>query len=308
MGSLHPLNHGWGVRQKSSARFKARMSARFGGARLGQRPVADADERKAFVLIAKEPRLGWFRLNTAKSSCCTDGSLAALLPSALLLAIISISIEIKLRSQGGNRVLNVLEKGISFQAVTRPSVRWSKVVAFWFEEIPGEPQLRKITVEFFGDRRTKFPRRCSLALDRRGQCPALLAELNLLQQQHNLKFQIELDRPMPVRPPPRHPVLGLSLSLAGMLFLLAGVPLLLVSLGHHKGEPHHSDASEDWSPEQREKLGQFVKAHFSTAAEFHRFTTETGAALTAIGVGLVASGILVQRQRPGAKASDRACG
>jgi hypothetical protein len=45
------------------------------------RPAADANETKAFVLIAKEPRLGWFRLNTAKSSCCTDGSLAAAWPA-----------------------------------------------------------------------------------------------------------------------------------------------------------------------------------------------------------------------------------
>lgn len=250
----------------------------------------------AFITICMAERIGF-------EMCAHDRFvpgllLLALLPSSFLLAIASISIEIRLRSQGGNRVLNVLEKGISFQGVSRPSVRWSRVVAFWFEEIPSEPQLSKITVEYCGDRKTKFPRRWSLVLERRGQCQALLSELNLLQQQHALKFRIELDRPLPVRPPPQNAVLGLSLGLAGMWFLLHGVPLLLVSLQQHKGEPHHSDSIN--------RSAKFVVEHFSSAAEFHRFMMETGAILTSIGIGLMVWGILVQRQKPGMQTSE--CG
>lgn len=170
-------------------------------------------------------------------------------------------------------------------------------MAFWFEEIPGEPELSKITVEYFGDRKTKLPRRWSLALESRGQCPALLSELNLLQQQHNLKFRIELNRPLPFRPPPQHPVLGLSLGLAGLMFLLHGVPLLLVPLQPHQNEPHHSDSIS--------RCAKFIMEHFSSAADFRRFMMETGAVLTSLGIGLLLWSALVQRQKPGVQTSER---
>jgi hypothetical protein len=229
----------------------------------------------------------------------------ALLPSGLLLVVFLILGEIRLRSSQGNaaRLLNVLDNGISLRAVGRPLIRWPNVVAFWFEDIPGELQLSKVTMEYFSERRTRFPRRDSLALDKRNQCPALLAELKLLQQQHNFNFPIELDRPLPPRKPPRNPVLGMSLFLGGMLFLLHGAPLLLLPLTHRDREPHQSESAENWSPKQKEKVARFLNAHFSSKTELHRFMIETGGALTAIGVGLMVSGKVVQRQKTEEKLS-----
>ena len=228
-----------------------------------------------------------------------------LLPAGFLLVIFSILGEIRLRGSQGNadRLLNVLENGISFRAIGHPLIRWSKVVAFWFEDIPGEPQLSKVTMEYFGERKGKFPRRDSLALETRDQCPALLSELKLLQQQHNLNFRIELNQPLPPRKPPRNSVLGMSLSLAGLFLFFHEVPLLLAPLTHHDGESHHSESTDDWSPKQKEKLDRFLTAHFSNKTEFYHFTIETGGVLTTISVGLMILGKVVRRQKTKEKLS-----
>lgn len=223
--------------------------------------------------------------------------LVAFAPAAFLLTVVLILNEIRLRSQDGNRLLNVLEKGISFSTVARPAIRWPKVVAFWFEDISDAPELRKITVEYFGDRKTRYPRRFSLALTRRDQCSELHSELNLLQQQHNLKFRIEQDHSLPSIPVPRNPVLSMSLSVAGLLFLLHGVPLLLAPFAHDKDALRHSDPNHEWSPKTQEIFARFVKAHFSSAKEFHHFLIATGAVLTLIGAGLMVAGYFVGRQK-----------
>jgi len=222
-----------------------------------------------------------------------------LLVPACLLAVIFILNEIRLRSsKGANRFLNVLDNGISVYASGRPVIRWPKLVAFWFEEIPGEPQFSKLTVEYFGDRKTKLPRRNSLVLEKRTQCPALLSELKLLQQQHNLNFRIELNQPLPPRKPPRNLVLGLSLYLAGMLFLMPGIPLILVPLMNRPGESQHSESTDDWSPKQKEKLDHFLIAHFSSKTELKHFMLELGGALTTVGIALMMWGIVVQKPKP----------
>lgn len=216
-----------------------------------------------------------------------------------LLALILILNEIRLRrSISASRFLNVLDKGISVYASGLPVIRWSKVVAFWFEDIPDETQFSKVTLEYFGDKKTKVPRRSALVLDKRIQCPALLAELKLLQQQHNLNFRTELHQSLAPRREPRNLVLGMSLYLAGMLFLMPGMPLLLVPLMHGPGKSRHSESTDEWSPKQAKKLEQFLIAHFSSMTELKHFMLESGGVLTTIGIALMVSGTVVQRPKP----------
>jgi hypothetical protein len=223
---------------------------------------------------------------------------AFLLPFCLL-AVIFITNEIRLRTAPGTRrFLNVLEKGASLYESGRPLMRWSKVVAFWFEDIPDEPQLSKVTMEYFGDRKTKLPRRSALALDKRVQCPALLSELKRLQQQHSLNFRIELNQPLPPRREPRNLVLGMSLCLAGMLFLMPGIPVLLVPLLHHPGESRQSESTDEWSPQQKAKFHEFLDAHFSNKTQLKNFMLVSGGVLTTIGVALMVCGMVVQRPKP----------
>jgi len=216
----------------------------------------------------------------------------------VIMAFLLVLNEIKLRGgQGSGRFLNVIEKGISFQPGGRPLIRWPKVTAFWFEDIPGEAQLSKVTIEYFGDRKTRLPRRQPMALDKKTQCPALLAELKLLQQQHGLGFRIEPQQAPPGRPVPRNLVLGLSLSLAGFLFVMHGVPLLMLALSGDSKASHPPDSNDRWSPKQQQMVHDFIHGHFSSKAEFKKFLLVTGGGLTAVGVALMGCGIMVQRPK-----------
>jgi hypothetical protein len=49
----------------------------------------------------------------------------------------------------------------------------------------------------------------------------------------------------------------------------------------------------------------FLNAHFSSKAELRRFIVETGGAVTAIGVGLVVLGKVVQRQKAEENSPDQ---
>jgi hypothetical protein len=227
----------------------------------------------------------------------TAFGLVLLLP-VFLLTLILISNEFKMRcSKPSSRLLNVLEKGIGFQTTGRAAILWRRVVAFWFENIPGEIQFSKVTIEYFGNRNTKLPRRISMVLDKRTQCPQLISELQLLKQKFDLKCRIEQNQPLPPRIPPRHLMLGMSLYLAGMLFLLHGMPMLLAPLTHGSGETSLSDTSDRWSPAQREQFQKFLHAHFSSKAEFNKFMLVSGGTLTTIGVVLLILGKVVQRQK-----------
>ena len=224
--------------------------------------------------------------------------LIAFVPSIVLLVILLILTEINLRSQGVERVLSILEEGVSFSNAARAVLSWPKVVAFWLEDVPDAPELRKVTIEYLGGRYGGSPRRYALVLTRRDQCPALLAELNLLQQQYNFKFRVEPDRSPPAILPLRSPVFGMSLMLAGFLVLMHGFPLLLMPLIHHDG-PHPSDPNDQWSPKSQETMVKFIEAHFSTREELNHFFYVTGAVLTATGIGLMLAGRKVLQNRDG---------
>jgi hypothetical protein len=222
---------------------------------------------------------------------------AALLPAAFLSALVFTLFGINVGAPWKKpRVLNVSENGISFQAAGRPLIRWKKVAAFWFEDIPGAAELSKITIEYFGDRKTTYPRRNFIVLNNRNQCPALLSELDQLRQRQNLGFRIELNQPLPMRKVPRNAVLSLSLFLAGLLFLFHGGPMLMVSF-HHADRTHPAEANEQRTSAQDQKVTQFMHSHFSSQVEFKHFLLETGAVLTLIGIGLMVGGKIVGREK-----------
>ena len=227
----------------------------------------------------------------------TSLGLAFLIPIIMLVGLLVVHETTMRNSQQSNRWLHVLEQGISLRAAARPVIRWRKIVAFWFEDISGETQFSKLTVEYFGGRNTKLTRRYSLVLDRYTQCPAVVSELKLLQEQHGLSYRIELGRSPPARPKSRNLVLGMSLYVAGALLLMHGAPQLLVPLLDISGESQQSESDNRWSPKQREKFQDFIRAHFSSRAELKNFMLVSGGVLSTVGIALMVFGTVVQRPK-----------
>jgi hypothetical protein len=196
------------------------------------------------------------------------------------------------------RTLNLLESGVSFHADGTAPIPWSKVVAFWGEDIPGEPQWSRVTMEYFGWRKTGPPLRWAMALEKRELYPALLSELDRMRQIQRLGFRVELDKHLPTPLATTSPLmLGMWLTVAGMLLLFHGAPLLLASLGHSHGNPGQPDWVNLWPGEIGTKAMGFLKAHFSNAAELRSRMAQVGGALCVLGAAFCVAGNLAGRRQ-----------
>jgi len=222
-----------------------------------------------------------------------------LLPAAVLLVFILAWNEIRrFGERHSRRTLNLLASGISFNAPGTDPIPWPKVVAFWGEDVPGESQWSKVTIEYFGWRQAGPPLRRTIVLEKREQYPALLSELDRVRQAQRLGFRIELDQHLPPAPAPaRHFMLGLWLIVAGMLLLLHGGPLLLASLANQHEAPGQAEFINAWPELKSPKLAAFVKAHFANAAEFRSCLAETGGALCVLGAAFCVAGNLAGRRK-----------
>jgi len=94
----------------------------------------------------------------------------------------------------------------------------------------------------------------------------------------------------------KRPVLGMSLMLAGYLFLIHGFSLLVISLAPH-GKSHHSDPDHQWVPRSHDIVVEFLQAHFSTRQELKHFFLVIGTTLTLIGIGLMLAARKVLQQK-----------
>lgn len=236
------------------------------------------------------------------------GLAPGLLPAAIVLGVFLTWSAIGFfGDRRARRTLNLLESGVSFQADGASLIPWSKVVAFWGEDIAGEPQWSRLTMEYFGWRKTGPPLRWAMALEKRNQYPALLSELDRIRQMQQLGFRVELDKHLPTRPATASPLmLGMWLTVAGMLLLLHGAPLLLASLGHSHGNPGQPDWVNLWPGDIGMRTTGFLKAHFSNAAELRSRMAEVGGALCVLGAALCVAGNLAgRRQEPVGQNSAR---
>jgi hypothetical protein len=186
------------------------------------------------------------------------------------------------RAHRSKRFLNIVEKGICFNSANRLVIPWSKVGAFWFESVPGEFQLSKVTVLYFRRRKTSQPIRRSFVLEK-GTQVQLIQELNYFRQKYHLDLQIETTVPLPPRPtlPPGRLQIGLYAFFAGLLLLLNGSGFLLTSLPPRFGEFRF--------PVEIAILNAFA-AHFTSKTEFSMFSLVTGVTLTLTGVPLLIYG------------------
>jgi len=230
--------------------------------------------------------------------------LAALMMFAGAPLTVFLLLEIKLRlAQREQRrafdlpqVLHVTDAGLSFFGPGRPVTRWSRVAAFWFQDIPGEPSFSRLTVEYFRERNRRVPVFRRYVLEKSVQQPQLISKLTLLRQEAGCKFWIHLNQPVPVCELPRLFMRGLFLQVGGLLALLHGVPLLaavLLPRFHHVSNV----PGLTWPPAQSREIGRFLAAHFSSQAELRHFMLLAGGLLAALGLGVLLWGALISRAK-----------
>jgi hypothetical protein len=251
----------------------------------------------AFIAFCSVELLAWQLW--VRDQLNLKGLAPGLVPAAILLVLVLTWYVIRLFDDRlARRTLNLLEPGISFSAGGHRLIPWSRVVAFWGEDIPGEPQWSKVTIEYFGWRKTGPPLRWAMALGKQDKYPALLSELDRVRQTQRLGFRVELDKHLPAPPATAsYLMLGMWLTVAGMVLLLHGAPLLLASLGHAHGDPGQPDWVNLWPGEIGPKATGFLKAHFANAAVLRSRMAEAGGALCVLGAAFCVAGNLAGRRQ-----------
>jgi hypothetical protein len=213
-----------------------------------------------------------------------------------MIFLIGNEIQLKIERQS-KRLLKVLDKGIAIGRFDRPTIPWSRISVFYFEQISNEPSFSKLTVETSRRRAArnssqplkmlgKPPR--TIILEKPAQVEQLLSELKRQQQRQNLKFLIELDHLSRPLKESRNAILGMSLYFAGLLFLFNSMPLLIAGC---------SQMNPQSKPMLYEALAKFILAYFSTVAEWKHFLIMCGGVFAVIGIAMMISGVVVQRQK-----------
>jgi len=197
------------------------------------------------------------------------------------------------RSARSVRLLEVWENGVKWGGYW--PISWPKIVGFWFEDVPMEPTLTKVTVLYRSGRKGRLPRHFLLVLQKQSQVPALISELKRWRPKNYSDFRLEMAR----SPPPERRVsfVGLSLVLAGYLLLCHGGPLLIFSLQEATGGSSNSRSDVVLPAAEERRIGRFMAAHFSSKAEFKHFIFETGGIMTVAGVALIGTGAITQRRK-----------
>lgn len=252
-----------------------------------------------------------FKLETLALKMWDEGQMdfvrfgrAALVMLVVVPVTVFLLLEIKLRlAQRDQRrafdlpqALSVTDAGVSFSVAGRPVTRWSRVAAFWFQDVPGEASLSRLTVEYFREANRRVPLFRRYVLEKSVQQPQLISKLTLLRQEAGCKFWIHLNQPVPVCELPRLFMRGLFIQVAGLLSLLHGVPLLaaaLVPRWHHASNV----PGLTWPPAQSREIGRFLAAHFSNQTELQHFMLATGGVLAVLGLGLLLWGAFISRAK-----------
>jgi hypothetical protein len=216
-----------------------------------------------------------------------------------MIVLVGNEIQLKIQRQS-KRLLKVSDKGIPIGRFERPVIPWSKILAFNFEQIPNAPQFCKLNIQCLPQKRLRNSNQKLMLgnptkiiiLEKPTQVEALVSELKLLKQKHNLKFSIELDYVSPPPKEPRYAILGASLSFAGLFFLLNAMPILVVGFSQSNDEAHLHPKTM-----QHEAFAKFLRSHFSSVTEFKHFLIACGSVLVVVGIALIISAFVIQRQK-----------
>jgi hypothetical protein len=193
------------------------------------------------------------------------------------------------------RILRIKKHWVSISPARRQFLPWKHVAKFQFEPLPELPGASKLKL-FSTDRARRHPVFVMVLADQamtRGLIDRLQDERNGTGATCEIAI---LEHPeLPASPSRPFPILGLSLGLTGMYFLLHGMPLLMLSLTRRHNEPA---TESSLTPEVKERLGRWIASHFSTVEDWERFILLLGLGLSFVGLILLFFGWRLIRIKP----------
>lgn len=208
-----------------------------------------------------------------------------------ILATLRLQLWLQHRSK---RVLRLKKHWVSLNPSSRQLLRWKHVAKFQFEPLPELPGATKLKL-FSADRTTRRPL-FTMVLANHALLQELIANLQARRTQAGASFEIDvLKHPEPSAKPGAFPTLGFSLGIAGIYFLLHGMPLLILWLTRGQGRPASKSSMAE---EVRERLGRWIANHFSSVDAMDWFVLWSGLGLCFVGLLLLFFGWRLIRVKP----------
>lgn len=169
-------------------------------------------------------------------------------------------------------------------------LRWPQIIAWQFNNLPGEKDYRVVTMEYKWGRNKK---RYVIILQSNPQIAQLISELNFRKQKNGLAFEIrdqEADFSLPV-PRPKAGATQFYLYLAGAFLVIEGLPFLLVGSEMQAGSP-----DPDFATNPNGNFARFIQAHFSTVAELKHFCLLVGGILCGTGLVFIILSLVLRKK------------
>jgi hypothetical protein len=223
-----------------------------------------------------------------------DYSFRASLPKILMFGFVIFAVyfaaaEFRLRfGRRAKRTLKLDAKRVTLHPARYGRIPWEQVSAWLLESVPVNG-LRKLTFEYYHNRKTRYPYLWSIILKHPEQTQTFRSTLEELHQAGKSPAPIiELSQPMPK---PENPTLcglwtittAFSLFTAGFLFLVAGLAL--------SNRERASDSDSQFVPAAHEKSRARIASDFSRKSEIRPWLFVAGSAMTVIGAILYFYGI-----------------
>jgi hypothetical protein len=214
--------------------------------------------------------------------------------TGIMWTLIEFLVRLRQRSK---RILKVEDKRIVISPAKNGFVPWKRVCRFQFEPIPELPDSRRLVIFLRGFKKQNQSERpfWMMLLEQSSEANKLAGYLEAKRNEAGCNFEIIILK-KPSNPPQckPFPFLGISFTMAGLYFLMHGIPLLGVALE----KIHHSDGNRKMGMQATTTIKNFVQQHFSNIQEFYDFILKLSIAFIVAGLVLYFLGLKMPAREP----------